>query len=528
MAYLCRPRLAPPHAPAVVLLLLLLSASALPGVVAQPAGQDRRDAAPKPSPPSAAESRARHPPEAGAPTRPAEIELLVVYAQNAPDEFAADALIRIAESPRVADREWKRDLLEEAFRRASGAQYPLRRSYIGGIADTRPGYLSDAHDLRLDALSLKSRAVKALLAVDKERARALFAEIPARPKLEPLSCDDALAYNLSEFYATLAEVLNNTFSAEERRQNQHIQFLVPYLDGITSSAQVAPAAKAVVAAQLNPSQLSFVVAAFARALRNTPADDRSFSHAIMMEAATKSVVELADECRKKDVAAGELLKAYREYWVANLSAGRCADNVTEKSLSLVGKLLEQLNGALWPDSPLVADEIKPARVLGRAQKFEYWSTPEAKKLLMGVKSLRFGTGKTKLTDAEKLLPGWQTELAEYLNELESWGPGTEQTEADYFHQKCVLYGALVNIVPGGPGRDKVIGSLVEFLRGNFVQRESRAEWLWQANQLIRLMRPARGEGDAKVLERLSDSGDTNLRLYAELSRLLTTPRKTED
>ncbi|MFL6333974.1 MAG: hypothetical protein ACJ754_11735 [Pyrinomonadaceae bacterium] len=366
-----------------------------------------------------------------------------------------------------------------------------------------------------------------MLSVDKERARELFAEVSAKPKLEPLSCEDALAYNLNEFYVTLAEVVNDTFSAEERRQNQHVQFLASYIDGITSSAQVGPAAKAVVAANLTPAQLSLVVSAFVKALRNKPADDRSFSHAIMMDRAGKSLVELADECRRKDVTSSELLKAYREYLVANLSTGRCADNLTDRTLGLVRKMLEDLNGALWPESPLVADEIKPARVLGRAQKFEYWSTPEAKKLLMGAKSLRFGTGKTKLTDAQKMLPEWQTELAEYLNELESWGSETESSEADYFHQKCVLYGALVNIVPEGPGREQVVGSLVGFLKDNFVQRESRVEWLWQANSLIRLMQPAKGEGDMGVLERLSVSGDTNLRLYAELSRVLPVARKTE-
>src|SRR5947209_8770153 len=66
------------------------------------------------------------------PKLPAEVEAIIDDARSVPAEFAADALIRLAESNQVADHEWKRDLLEEAFRSAASAQHPMRRHDLPG------------------------------------------------------------------------------------------------------------------------------------------------------------------------------------------------------------------------------------------------------------------------------------------------------------------------------------------------------------------------------------------------------------
>ena len=451
------------------------------------------------------------------PARPVAIETLVAYARAAPAEFASDALIRIAESPKVVDPDWKRELLEEAFRRAPDAQYPVRRSYIGGMVDTRPGYLSYAFDLRLDALSLQCRAVKAMLSVDKKVARALFSEISPKLKLEPLGCEDALIYDVKEFYELLAEIVKTTFSPEGKRQNQHIEFLTSYIEGITSSAQVGPISKAILAVKHTPSQLSLLIYSFGNALKNLPADDRSFTHVVLRDSSGGGITELAEACKQMEVPREALLKGYRTYLVTHLSAGRCADNLPNGNRGYVPRMVEYLNKHLWPESPISEEVIKPSKISGRAQIYEYWSTPAAKRMLMGVKRLRFGTGAVRLTDAEKETLSWRIELAEYLNDLKGWDAQTEKIAADYFHQKSNMFAALSEIVPAGPARDEVMASFIGFLRENFIQRESRIEWLLHAKQLLDM---AQSEERSNVLEMLGNSGDTNLRLYAGLAKLV--------
>ncbi|HEX4945711.1 MAG TPA: hypothetical protein VFZ34_03575, partial [Blastocatellia bacterium] len=148
--------------------------------------------------------------------RDPEIESLIGEARQAPPEFATDALLRIALSSRVSEQEWKIELLEEAFRIASGVQEPYKFSGTGIYhTDTRTGIRSIANrDIDLSAMSLKCRIVKSLLPIDSRKARELFEEIPAI-KLEPLECHSTHHASLENYYQMLAEVANSTFSAEE-------------------------------------------------------------------------------------------------------------------------------------------------------------------------------------------------------------------------------------------------------------------------------------------------------------------------
>src|SRR5690348_1908317 len=84
---------------------------------------------------------------------------IVELARGAPVEFSADALLRVVESGKIVDPEAKIDLVEQAFRLAASAKFKVRmRKLPGSMADTRSSYLGSAYDLKLDVLSLQSRA----------------------------------------------------------------------------------------------------------------------------------------------------------------------------------------------------------------------------------------------------------------------------------------------------------------------------------------------------------------------------------
>src|SRR5689334_8333527 len=129
---------------------------------------------------------------------PKQIAAVIDRARQAPGEFCADALIRVAagdglESPtRIA-------LLEEAFRRAGEAQQPLKREpsivKVGGNA----AFWQHAYRQNLDRLSLRLRAVDAMLSLDRAKARSLFLEIPPL-EIPRVGCDEYLVYDVSLFY----------------------------------------------------------------------------------------------------------------------------------------------------------------------------------------------------------------------------------------------------------------------------------------------------------------------------------------
>lgn len=498
------------HGPLLLLFVLLISC-AMTASGQQPISPSPRPAAGKDPSTRTAPATQR---------RPAALKALILDAQSAPAEFAADALIRLAESPQVTDREWKRELLEEAFRRSSDAQYPVRRSYIGGDVDTRSGYLSYAFDLRSDVLSLQSRVIRAMLSVDRKSARALISEVAPKLKLPPLSCEEALAYNVADFYQLLPEIVQTAFSPEEIRQNQHIELLARYVEGLTSPAQVGPVVRAIIAVKPSASQLTILVHTFSHALKEMAADDRSFEYARLKDGVDRRIAELAEACQQKEVSKKGLLEAYRAYLVRSLSGSRCADNVRKNGYSLTeAKALADLNQLLKLETPITAEETQPQKVEGSAQRVEYWRTPEARDLLMKAKRLRFGSGSTPLTAAEKERPEWQIELAEFLDALALWEGAEEESEADYFHQKSILYAGVLELTPAGETRDEVMRGFVTYLREHYVQRESRIEWLWQASHLLRMAGTAPHEERVKILEMLSHSGDATLRLYGEIEKM---------
>src|ERR1017187_4329541 len=96
-------------------------------------------------------------------TRPAVFADLADRARSLPPEFAADALLRIADSPNVTDVAWKREVLEDAFHLAAGAQQPFARRNGTGWP-TNPFDKSYAQGM--DACTLQSKAVDAMLTID--------------------------------------------------------------------------------------------------------------------------------------------------------------------------------------------------------------------------------------------------------------------------------------------------------------------------------------------------------------------------
>src|SRR5438552_14813675 len=112
------------------------------------------------------------------PKLPDPYQKIVELSHSVAPEFASDALLRIVESGKITDRESRIALLEEAFRLAAAAKFSVRmRGVEGTTIDTRSGFLSQAYNLQLDTISLQSRAVIGMLALDRMRGRELFRDM---------------------------------------------------------------------------------------------------------------------------------------------------------------------------------------------------------------------------------------------------------------------------------------------------------------------------------------------------------------
>lgn len=411
---------------------------------------------------------------------PEPYQSIVELAQSAPPEFASDALLRVVESGKIADKNARRDLLEQAFRLAGSARFPVRmRGVPGSTLDTRTGNLSQAYDLKLDAISLQSRAVRDLLPLDPAKARELFQNIP-RPALAPLNCDDALVYDVSDFYQTMGAVANSAFTQKEREKEENVDFLLDYLGQAGSPAQLAPLARLIRGVNVTAAQREILWNRFNGLLEGVQADDRSF---------TASLGDLTQ------LAGPEMQASFEKY---RQKGATCKDDV---------------------GPPVLVNGDAAAPKANTTPKIErYWQSPEAQRLLVDANKLRFGSTGKPLSDADRSTHEWQQELTDFLSELADWTPSQEKSEADFYHQKCVVFEALIELIPPGTQRDRTAQAYVDFIGNSNLQQQSPVEWFMHAHSMLERVRSTSNGEPAKLLDAFQSSGNAVLALYTAIER----------
>src|SRR5436190_7907300 len=228
---------------------------------------------------------------------------------SVPAEFAADLLIRLADSPAGVKEgpAWRETLYQDAFDLAGGAQDPLPLAPVPDRKiDLRTGIIANANRmLRLDTLSLRVRAITALQEFRLARALELTEQLDAR--IPVLSCHDALVPNPTAMFDVSRLLPDDAF---ERR-----------ILSVRSSTEAYPALQAVLEKSLSDEQSQRLLLLLATTLRGIDDDDTSFSASVeAIWTAVKRAVDRADNT----AVAGSLLDAFRTYVVHHLTADRCA------------------------------------------------------------------------------------------------------------------------------------------------------------------------------------------------------------
>ena len=454
--------------------------------------------------------------------RDVELESILDLTAGVPPEFGAGALLRLAESTKITDPTMKANLLEKAFYLAESAQHPVKLVAMpGSLVDTRAGYLAEAFRLNLDRLSLQSRAVADLLQVDRKKGEKLFDQIRF-PRLKPLGCEESLIYDPSAYYAMLASVAKDTPAATGDSEKRVTAYLRPAVSEISSHTQIPPVARTLMSLNLPSAQLSNMTSFFAGSLERLQGDERSFGVVATKYNALGELARLISKLDGAGLPSAGLLEASRDYVVRNLRDTRCVDSNHGQKLSLpiAAADFNELFGTALVSAklnPIGSDELQDYKSGPAAPFHPYWQSSPAKELLVGIKKLRFGVGETPISLADRSTSGWSTQLNDFLADLESWKPTNSEELEDFFHEKCVLYVGLVDLIPPGSEQSKVIQSYVTFLELNSLEGTNRIEWFLHVDDLLaRLSEKEKKQGETKVLESFRDSRDPTLNLYARV------------
>jgi hypothetical protein len=470
-----------------------------------------------------------------------EIQALIDGAQAAPSELGADILLRVVDLGVVPSSEQRLEIIEQAFQIAGQAKfpYPLTAAVSAALhTDSSAGIRWTATE-GLSTLALRSRAVRAAMAFEKAAALELFWQISLGPFLA-LTCDDALAPSFTVYYETLREVATNAFGPEDRKEGRHLELIEAAVRSIATARQLEPAARLLAAFPLPSDRRQEFANAYAIALGQIHADPRTFG--ALTFGFGQSVVYLASKLRGEGHSMVPLVGAFGAYLTRHLQGPQCAETADpEKGGSRMRQAVESLfNKALLEQSgateiePLDFDKLKPKSVAGRAKFSDYWQEGRSREIMAQYKALRFGTKEQQeeynkrerrkdgmahfLPDELRRTPEWETQARQFLNELDRWSRNHEEPEDDLFHQMCLQFAALLNIIPPGPLHDSVLQSYISFLKTSPMQHESPPEWLVHVKRLFRIT-DAGPEQLEHLRAEVRRSGSLAMSLYAELARL---------
>lgn len=394
----------------------------------------------------------------------------------APPEFAADALLRIAESGKLSDKSARKQLIEQAFQLAVSAKFPVRMEGLRGTTtDTASGSLSQAYALKLDVMSLQSRAVMDMLPLDPSKARELFGQI-VKPTLAPLTCDDALVYEPADYYQALAAVVNGTFTPKEKAKEEHVNLLLDALAQVTSPAQLAPLAGAIQGAAVTAEQRQILWARFGGLLENMQPDERSFAVS---------------------------LPALMSLGVPQIQA-----QITK---------FQQKNHGCETDIAAASNPSAPAAKTNQPKLDLYWQSGTAKQLLQAGQKLRFRSSNELLTDADRATPEWQQQLSDYLNLIADWTQDEQESDAVYYHEKCIVFTALLDLVPSGSQSDTILADYVDFIGNSGLYQQSPAEWFVEPHTVLDRSL-ANSALHLRILKAYQDSGNPVLALEVALEK----------
>src|SRR5581483_2130220 len=320
----------------------------------------------------------------------------------------------------------------------------------GATTDMESGSLNQAYALKLDVLSLQSRAVIDMLPIDAAKAREMFARI-VRPVLAPLTCDDALVYEPSDFYLALVAVANGAFTPAEKAKELHVNLLLESLGLAASPSQIAPLASAIQSA---------------------------------------AVTELQRQ----------LLWTRLEAWVDKIQTdGRSADaalpGIETAGFSALAALLRAKTHSCATGPKLN----------------RYWQSETAKQLLEKGKKLR----ETPISTDDG-----QQQLNAYLNLVWDWTQDSSESDAAFYHEKCIVYTALLDVVPPGPTGDRILADFVDYVGNARLYQQSPAEWFADPHTVLERAKtnpPLR----RRVLKAYDESGNPALVLEVALEEKLS-------
>lgn len=284
--------------------------------------------------------------------------------------------------------------------------------------------------------------------------------------LKPLSCQEFLLYETSEFYELIGKIAKESFTQNQIKQGRRIIFLSPFLENMISVSQISPVVKMLSASNLTGNEMSQLESLFNKSLRKISGDDRAFSYEMNFGSTTRDLIEFSKKFVSDSAFYEEFRKSYKDFLSKNLQGVRCRDNVDyekrtgKKIIDAQNESGENpeiklpvyvyaVNEYLFEESPITAEETKPFKIEPFVFPAEYFSSGKSSQIIGKVRELRSSQEEEENGTASEIKESleWQKAFSDLAEEIDDWKTSGDEKEIDLFHQKSLVYRILLREAP---------------------------------------------------------------------------------
>lgn len=440
--------------------------------------------------------------------RVADERRLLEIAAWAEGELCADLALRLVETRHVRIRSVSLEAIEMALAKSSEAREPhavvmISRQNNDNVEGYREGALQF---FRSDRLTLRCRAITALLDIDRSRARFELDRVPADLGLRPESCADGLMPAPDEFYRTLGAVLRRGYSSRERLDGLQWVDASRWVGGIESVSQIAPASRMILAIEPPTEVLASLAEDLAAAIRKLPASPRGVIALAGHADRYAPIRDLLDALPERSAVRKSLEGSLRGLVIGAANTPSCRD-VGRKWWN---ESLEALNEGLFGPGRIPVEELRYSSG-GDAPEFSrLWTSAESQRMLEGFQVLN--TARREMEPGADRT-GWRLEYSKYVGKLRDWNGASERSDVEYLLQKASLASGVIGLAETEAMREEVTRDFVATARHANAREIAPSIVVWLIDMTVRKLDLATRQ---PVLEALRSSAPRSVAAYAAL------------
>lgn len=245
-------------------------------------------------------------------------------------EYRADLQLQVIEAKgALLPAKLKIDVLEELFKDADSAGHPHKEKDVSRNNQALSKRMEWVYPLNLDALSIKTRVISAMLNVDAPRARELATQVRIQPPHSP--CSSSFVYDVSGFYPVLLDVMRRGYTPDEITRSAQLAPLEKQIRDAQSPMQLVPLAHLLTTLQVDIDQLSRLSALYAEMMGGIVATDRELAYLEKYEGLNDAIKALAERNHTRPAIVAQLLESYRRFFVQSATAPACSDISTDRA-----------------------------------------------------------------------------------------------------------------------------------------------------------------------------------------------------